>query len=154
MQWVNGFTSKATRERNKPKSIGKAPENSRMSNDLERRLLLSEWISSGGGATSEAEADAYRTAGLLGIGHDEITLRLKDANEDIYAIVESHKEMIEKKVDASSSYGRGNGSSAVDLPAKKRRCLKLSDWQKADESEDTKSARKRIEEALKSMGAF
>ena len=78
----------------------------------------------------------------------------RDVEQSHLNCIEFNEEMIEKKVDASSSYGRGNGFSAVDLPAKKRRCLKLSDWQKADESEDTKSARKRIEEALKGMGAF
>ena len=119
-----------------------------VSDDVARRLLLSEWITGGKideqqlelQRKMEAEADAYRTAGLMGIDPDDITKRLED--EDIISIVESHRA---KAMDAATKRAAAGGGP---LHFKKR---KLNGVGTGNEKSE---ARKRIDEALSSMGAF
>ena len=122
-----------------------------VSDDVTRRLLLSEWIT-GGKADGhqlelqrkmEAEADAYRTAGLMGIDPDEIAKRLEGGKEDITSIVESYRGK-------ASDVAAAKPATGISEPpcAPKRRKLNSEDGARHEESE----ARKRIHEALKSIG--
>ena len=121
-----------------------------VSDDVERRLLLSEWITGGKidgqqlelQRKMEAEADAYRTAGLMGIDPDEITKRLEGGKDDILSIVESHRA---KAMDAAAKSATAGGAPSH---FKKR---KLNGDGTGNEKSET---RKRIDEALRSMGAF
>jgi hypothetical protein len=126
-----------------------------VSDDVARRLLLSEWIAGGKAAghqlelqrKMEAEADAYRTAGLMGIDPDEIAMRLEGGKEDIVSIVESHRAK------AMGATAKAASSTSGMLHAKKR---KLSNTSVADDGvrEEKSETRKRIDEALNSMGAL
>lgn len=121
-----------------------------LSDDVERRLLLSEWITGGKideqqlelQRKMEAEADAYRTAGLMGIDPDDITKRLEGGKEDIVSIVESHRA---KAMDAATKRAAAGGGP---FHFKKR---KLNGVGTGNEKSE---ARKRIDETLSSMGAF
>ena len=121
-----------------------------VSDDVARRLLLSEWITGGKidgqqlelQRKMEAEADAYRTAGLMGIDPDEITKRLEGGKDDILSIVESHRA---KATDAAAKAATAGGGPSH---FKKR---KLNGDGTGNEKSET---RKRIDEALRSMGAF
>ena len=121
-----------------------------VSDDVARRLLLSEWIIGGKidgqqlelQRKMEAEADAYRTAGLMGIDPDDITKRLEGGKEDIISIVESHRA---KAMDAATKPAAAGG---VPSHFKKR---KLNGDGTGNEKFET---RKRIDETLSSMGAF
>ena len=128
-----------------------------VSDDVTRRLLLSEWIA-GGKADGqqlelqrkmEAEADAYRTAGLMGIDPDEITNRLKDGKEGIISIVESHRG---KKMVKTTNPAAGGSTSSGESPHAKKR--KLNDDIGGADGSKTSEARRRINEALSSMGGF
>ena len=122
-----------------------------VSDDVARRLLLSEWITGGKideqqlelQRKMEAEADAYRTAGLMGIDPDEITKKLGESGkEDIISIVESHRA---KAMDAAKKRAAAGGRL---FHFKKR---KLNGDGTGNEKSE---ARKRINETLSSMGAF
>ena len=123
-----------------------------VSDDVARRLLLSEWITGGKideqqlelQRKMEAEADAYRTAGLMGIDPDDITKRLQveGGKEDIISIVESHRA---KAMDAATKRAAAGGGP---FHFKKR---KLNGVGTGNEKSE---ARKRIDETLSSMGAF
>ena len=121
-----------------------------VSDDVARRLLLSEWIAGGKidgqelelQRKIEAEADAYRTAGLMGIDPDELTKRLEGGREDIVSIVESHRAKVMDAAEKSAAAGDGPSHF------KKR---KLNGDGTGNEMSET---RKRINEALRSMGAF
>ena len=121
-----------------------------VSDDVARRLLLSEWITGGKidgqelelQRKMEAEADAYRTAGLMGIDPDELTKRLEGGREDIVSIVESHRAKVMDAAEKSAAAGDGPSHF------KKR---KLNGDGTGNEMSET---RKRINEALRSMGAF
>jgi hypothetical protein len=110
----------------------------------------------------EAETDAYRTAGLMGIDPDVIVKRVEGGKEDIVAIVESFKK------ETTALPGENNDKSGEvsadkvegDQAIRKRRRLNIGDW--ADDSNDSSSSsqressetKKRIEDALGSIGAF
>jgi len=143
-----------------------------VSDDVQRRLLLSEWLSGGivvadarqeqKRRSIEAEADAYRTAGLMGIDPDVIVKRVEGGKEDIIAIVESFKnETAALPGDNNDKSGEESADKVGgDQAVRKRRRLNIGDW--SNDSSDSPSSskrgssetKKRIEDALGSIGAF